>query len=760
VPGPPRFWLLPGAPRWGLGLVALLALAIVAVGTVGGPWAIGAVPAPVELLVLAALQGGLLAVLNWRARTDPHERNVWRSLALGTAVVTAAAVLGLLLALIPGAGALASVPLTWAPIMAAPFWYRGVVRWNRYSTSLEDPNDILNGTSAVLALVAIVDTVLQLTGGPLSSAPWWETQPLVAWFGAAFVLVGTSISLPFIGALGKDPRTWLVVAAFGAGLAGVTATLLAGGDATPWAAATGPVAVVCLCLAAMLRPGRVTPQPADPRASTIGAFIVITASTAVLVISPALGAVGPAMWCAALAATGSSLRLLVNVRELSLLAVTRHEALTDELTGLANRRAVLRRAAELGTAGTPLALALLDLDKFKEVNDALGHAAGDELLRLVAERLRPALRPGDLLGRLGGDEFAVVAPMDPHSPIDDTAVRLATRLHERLVAPFSLGGLSLHSTVSIGVTTRDSGGEPDRSDAPTQLLREADVAMYDAKRSGIGIAVYDSSRHADSSGHLALVEELRTALVTDQLVLHHQPQLDVATGRTVGVEALVRWAHPVRGLLAPGDFLPLAEVHGLMGAVTEYVLARAVAQTADWRRSGLDLHVSVNLSASNLLDTSLPARVGELLAAHAVPADSIILEVTESVLLTDPERSLAVVGALAELGLTVSIDDYGTGYSSLAYLRDLPVRELKLDRSFTTDPLTDDRTRAIVASTIDLAHRLDLRVVAEGVEQEETLRHLASLGCDISQGYLHSRPLPADELRNWLTRSEAATATR
>ena len=243
-------------------------------------------------------------------------------------------------------------------------------------------------------------------------------------------------------------------------------------------------------------------------------------------------------------------------------------------------------------------------------------------------------------------------------------------------------------------------------------------------------------------------------------MLHFQPQLDVATGRTVGVEALVRWAHPTRGLLFPGDFLPLAEVHGLMGPLTEAVLAQAVAQADSWRRSGLDLHMSVNLSASNLLDTSLPARVAELLEAHAVPPESIILEVTESVLLTDPDRSLAVVGALAGLGLTVSIDDYGTGYSSLAYLRDLPVRELKLDRSFTTDLLTDDRSSAIVASTIDLAHRLGLRVVAEGVEQEETLHHLASLGCDISQGYLHAKPLPADQLRVWLTRSEAAPAVR
>jgi diguanylate cyclase (GGDEF)-like protein len=409
---------------------------------------------------------------------------------------------------------------------------------------------------------------------------------------------------------------------------------------------------------------------------------------------------------------------------------------------------VLRRAEELSSRGTPLALALLDMDKFKEVNDALGHAAGDDLLRMVATRLEAVLRPGDVLGRLGGDEFAVLALMDADAPLDEAALGLGRRLHDRLAEPFFIGGMVIHSAVSVGVTTSASGTD-DGSLAPTQLLREADVAMYDAKRSGAGVALYDSSRHADSSGHLALVEELRTAMAGGQLVLHHQPQLDIATGATVGVEALVRWQHPVRGLLFPGDFLPLAEVHGLMGALTEVVLGQAVAQAAAWHHSGLDLRMSVNLSASNLLDAGLPGRVAGLLEEHRLPSEFLVLEVTESVLLTDPDRSLAVVGALTDLGATVSIDDYGTGYSSLAYLRDLPVAELKLDRSFTVDLLTDPRTQAIVASTIELAHRLGLRVVAEGVEDEATLRHLTSLDCDTSQGYLHSGPAPADEFARW-----------
>jgi predicted signal transduction protein with EAL and GGDEF domain len=365
----------------------------------------------------------------------------------------------------------------------------------------------------------------------------------------------------------------------------------------------------------------------------------------------------------------------------------------------------------------------------------------------VADRLAPALRAGDLLGRLGGDEFAVVACSEPGAGPDAEVV--GHRVLKRLERPFLIHGMSVHVAASIGLTCSSSG---DR----TELLRQADTAMYAAKRSGTGLAVYDPSRHADSSGHLALVEELRTALSTGQLVLHHQPQVDVSTGCTVGVEALVRWAHPVRGLLAPAQFLPLAEVHGLMGAVTEEVLRQAVAQAADWRRRGLELRISVNLSASNLLDTDLPRRVAALLADAGLPAGCLVLEVTETVLMGDAERSLAVVTALTALGLTVSIDDFGTGYSSLSYLRDLPVAELKLDRSFTADLLVEARTEAIVASTIDLAHRLGLRVVAEGVEHEATLARLAHLGCDESQGYLHSPPLPADLLEQWL--DQAGTA--
>ncbi|WP_051515446.1 putative bifunctional diguanylate cyclase/phosphodiesterase [Candidatus Blastococcus massiliensis] len=585
-------------------------------------------------------------------------------------------------------------------------------------------------------------------GSSLAALPWWEVQAAVAQFAVCFVMLGTTLTLPFLGAMGRDTRMWLVTVSLTAGVLGAVGTLAAGGQGVGWGAAFHPVFLLGLAVAATLRSRRSAPRPTDPTAATIGAYVVIVGSTATLALCALTDGPDIATWCAGFAVVGGGLRMAVNVRELAQLAVSRREALTDELTGLANRRAVLRRAEELCAERMPLALALLDVDKFKEVNDALGHAAGDDLLRMVAQRLESALRPGDLLGRLGGDEFAVVAVLGEADAPEDAALQLATRLHDRLAEPFAVGGLFVHASASIGVTTTATAWLD--AYGPARLLRQADVAMYDAKRSGIGVALYDQDRHAESSGHLALVEDLRAALAGDQLVLHHQPQIDIDTGRVTGVESLVRWTHPTRGQVAPMEFLPLAEVHGLMGPVTEAVLGQAVTQLADWRRRGLHLRMSVNLSASNLLDTGLPARVSELLSRHAVPPASLVLEVTESVLLSDPDRSLSVVRALARLGITVSIDDFGTGYSSLAYLRDLPVAELKLDRSFTADLVTSARSEAIVASTIELAHRLGLRVVAEGVEDDVTLQRLQSLGCDVSQGYLHARPLPATELEQWL----------
>ncbi len=751
------FRLLPGTPRWLLASAALVttlcwlpaAAHLVRPGPGGGLHPLADLPLLVLMYVL------LLALLVWRAVRVASERAVWKRLSLGAAVLTGCVLSALVLGAVPATASVALAPLYWSSAAVFPFWYSAFVRWNRHSTGVAGPDDALNGASAVLAVLAVLNLTLGRQGTALAQLPWWELQAVFTQFAVGFVLLGTALTLPFLGGMGRDPRTWLVSASQALWLAGAVAALATGGHASGWTTAVTPLAILCLAVAATLRSRRSAPQPADPGAATIGAFVVILASVATLVIAALTDGPAVTVWCAGLAAAGAGIRMAVNVGELAQLTVTRQEALTDELTGLANRRAVLRRISELTAEGTPVALALLDVDKFKEVNDALGHAAGDDLLRLVARRLETALRAGDLLGRLGGDEFAVVAVLDHDVPPEEAARALGRRLHDRLEEPFPVAGMFLHSSASIGVTT-----STEELQRPAQLLRQADVAMYDAKRSGQGLALYDADRHSDSSGHLALVEQLRTALGSDQLVLHHQPQLDIADGRVVGVECLVRWQHPERGLIGPADFLPLAEVHGLMGRLTERVLESAIAQAADWHGRGLDLTVSVNLSASNLLDTGLPGRLTELLERHAVAASSIVLEVTESVLLTDPERSLAVVADLAALGVTVSMDDFGTGYSSLAYLRDLPVTELKLDRSFTADLRTDGRTEAIIASTIDLAHRLGLRVVAEGVEDDATLAHLRALGCDISQGFLHSPALPAPVLERWLLDRAGAAVPR
>ncbi|MGR7028179.1 putative bifunctional diguanylate cyclase/phosphodiesterase [Geodermatophilus sp. URMC 62] len=773
---PARARLLPGTPRWVLlGALPLPLVAVVPALVAHRPVTPGsASPGPAGLLGSLALQAAFCGLLVWRARRLPHERVLWGRLALASVVFSVAVVAAALLGVREATAPFAAVPVAWAPVLTFPLLHGGLVRWNRSSGHLTDPGDVLNGVSGVLAAVALLNVAVVRSGSPLVAGPWWETQALLAQVGTGVVLLGTVLSVVGLASLHHDPRPWLVAAAVTVALAGDLATLLADGATTGWTTAAEPAGAALIGLAAALSPARALPRPADPAASTVGAFVVIVASTGVLFVER-----GPtvAACCAALALAGAGVRLLMNVRELAQLAVSRREALTDELTGLANRRAVLRRIDELCGQGQPMALALLDLDKFKEVNDGLGHAAGDDLLRLVAGRLTAQLRTGDVLGRLGGDEFAVVALLDDageDGEYGEDGAALARRLAGQLAEPFQVGGMAVHASASIGVATRPGSpvgappgsnpgdGDLDGADpaATTELLRQADAAMYAAKHTGGGTAVYDPARHGDHRGNLALVEELRRGLRDGELVLHHQPQVDVGTGRTVGVEALVRWAHPDRGLLPPAAFLPLAEVHGLMRPLTDEVLRQAVTQAAAWHRAGRELRMSVNLSASNLLDVDLPARVAGLLREARLPAGRLVLEITESVLLSDPDRSLAVVGRLADLGVAVSIDDFGTGYSSLSYLRDLPVGELKLDRSFTADLLTDTRTEAIVASTVALAHRLGLRVVAEGVEHDETLAHLAGLGCDESQGYLHSAPLPADRLGAWLDRTGAPLAVR
>ena len=436
-------------------------------------------------------------------------------------------------------------------------------------------------------------------------------------------------------------------------------------------------------------------------------------------------------------------RTQVAFRQLLRMADLRHQAITDHLTGLPNRRAlyVVAEARMAKPNCRRQALLLLDLDRFKEVNDSLGHQVGDQLLIQVGKRLGEHLRPEDLLVRLGGDEFAVLLDDAGTVQADTVAVKLCAALSQA----FALEDIEIHSSVSIGVALFPHDG----ADLST-LLRKADVAMYRAKASGAGHHAYGVRDDSDFSTRLRTVHELRIALTDDQLVVHYQPKIDLLTGEVHDVEALVRWDHPTRGLLYPDAFLDLVEEAGLMRAMTRVVLEIGLDQAAVWHAEGRRLTLAVNLSASSMIDTGLPHEVLAMLNARDLPPRALRLEITEEFLMADRERARDILTRLRSSGVEISIDDFGTGYSSLSYLRDLPIDELKLDRSFISAMADDARATALVASSIGLAHGLGLRMVAEGVETSADYAELVRLGCDQAQGYYMSRPIPAAELDVWL----------
>jgi diguanylate cyclase (GGDEF)-like protein len=425
-------------------------------------------------------------------------------------------------------------------------------------------------------------------------------------------------------------------------------------------------------------------------------------------------------------------------------------ALHDTLTGLPNRELLVERFGQAlradDRAGTRTGLLVVDLDRFKEVNDTFGYRCGDELLRQVGSRLAGVLGEVDTVARLGGDEFAVLLGDSGH----DEATDVALKLRAALAAPYAIDGIVLHSSVSVGIALYPGDG-PDLS----TLLRKADIAMYKAKASGDGVHCYGSGDYTDGAARLQMLEELRTAIGTDRLVLHYQPKIDLDTGDVHAVEALVRWDHASRGLLYPDVFLAEAEEAGLMPTLTRVVLAAALDQVATWHAHGQQLTVAVNLSASSLGDVELPEEIATMLADRGVAPHTLQLEVTEEFLMADRERARDILTRLRRSGVQISVDDFGTGYSSLSYLRDLPIDELKLDRSFVFPMADDARAAALVASIIGLAHSLGLRIVAEGVETHVAYTELRRLGCDQAQGYFMSRPVPAAELDHWLSNRPA-----
>ena len=655
----------------------------------------------------------------------------------------------------------------------------------RMSLPFPSPADLAAGLFHVLVLAGLVVAVRRRLRG-LESAVWWDCA--VGSLGAAAVLavVLGPVLDPALAGVPSVPALFAIAcpvvdSAFVAGVAGIVALggiggvrlssrwalLLAGGlvfSATDvgyalQVAQNAHVAgvrldagwAVSLVLVAVWVDGseRVDRSAASPTRLADGATNMVVPAVAtmaalvVLVASSQARVLTLAVVLAAATLLAATARTQVAFRELLRLADVRRQAITDELTGLPNRRALYSagNARLLDPPGRRQSLLLLDLDRFREVNDCLGHHAGDLLLIQVGDRLRAHLCPGDLLVRLGGDEFAVLLQDAGH----DQAADVATTLRAALAEPFALEGVTLHSSVSIGIALF-----PDDGIDLTTLLRKADIAMYRAKSAGVGHHFYGTDDDIDGAARLRTVQELRTALDDDQLVVHYQPKIDLPGGHVHGVEALVRWDHPTRGLLYPDAFLTLVEESGLMAAMTRVVLTLALDQAAAWHARGLRMTVAVNLAASSLVDADLPGQIGAMLAARDLPPHVLQLEITEESLMADRDRARAILTRLRHAGIQLSIDDYGTGCSSLSYLRELPIDELKLDRSFVFRMADDARAAALVASTIDLAHSLGLRMVAEGVETSVVYAELIRLGCDQAQGYFMSRPVPAAELDHWL----------
>ena len=424
------------------------------------------------------------------------------------------------------------------------------------------------------------------------------------------------------------------------------------------------------------------------------------------------------------------------------------QAMYDTLTGLPNRNLMQDRLEQAilqsRRSQRSFAIALMDLNRFKEINDTLGHNVGDELLREVGRRLKDMVRAEDTVARMGGDEFILILP-----GMDEAALPAFTdKLHATLNSPFYWEGHGIDISASTGISLF-----PAQAEDASSLIRYADIAMYVAKRAGAGHALYAPEHEQVSRSDLSLKSELREAIQSGQLCLNYQPKIEHQSRRAVGLEALVCWNHPQRGWLPPEKFITLAEESGLIGQLTHWVLENALAELATLNALGHHLNMGVNISARSLHDLELPQMISSLLHKHGLAAEHLTLEITENAVMSNPASALTILGKLDRMGVTLAIDDFGTGYSSLAHLKQLPVDEIKIDKSFVIDMEENENDAVIVRSTIDLAHNLGLRVVAEGVENEDAWITLSVLGCDLSQGYYMSRPLAPDDLLPWLKKS-------
>jgi diguanylate cyclase (GGDEF)-like protein len=427
-----------------------------------------------------------------------------------------------------------------------------------------------------------------------------------------------------------------------------------------------------------------------------------------------------------------------------------HDTTHDPVTDLPNRILFNDRLEQAVVSGqrekTRLAILILELSNFKEVNNTLGHYNGDRLLKKVAIRLRNVLRESDTIARHGGDEFAALLPKVESR---ENALAIAEKLITAMEAPFDIEGLTLGIHLKIGIALF-----PEHSRDADTLQQRANVALHSAKGSQTHIVVYDPQQDQYSPQRLTLMGELRQAINSDELFLYYQPKLDLATNRIHSVEALIRWQHPKHGFLGPDEFIPLAERTGLIHPLTVWILDTAIRRIKQWHEAGYNISVAINLSALLLIDQELPELIAGKLAYYQIPVDKLRLEITESAIIVDPERALEILERIHKMGVHISIDDFGTGYSSLAYLSKLTINEIKIDRSFVMLMANNKRDEKIVHATINLAHNLDLSVVAEGVEDPQTLERLRQLGCDSAQGFFIGCPAPADAFIDWLRQSD------
>ncbi len=612
------------------------------------------------------------------------------------------------------------------------------------------------GTASVCAAFVFA-RVLHLTGGDPAATATNLAYPIGDVLLLSLIMGGSTV-MP-----GRRKAPWLLMAT---GLAinavGDTANLFGtsfGASRTGFIfnAIAWPASLLALSMSVWLRPRPAGLQALQKPASFLIPGISAACALAVLFVGNLRHTSRLSLGLATVTLLLVGIRLALSVRAMRSLSQERgRQSITDELTGLGNRRYLNTTLdsffAEYKATGRrrTIAFLFLDLNHFKEVNDTFGHSVGDKLLMQLGPRLAACVRRSDLLIRLGGDEF-VVALLDADA---DYATTVAQRLTDGLAEPFMVDAVRIHIDASIGIAVAPA----DATDS-AGLLWCADVAMYRAKLAGVPFAAYQPD--LDRTGNrLLLLDELRKAIDERQLILHYQPQLDLRTGEIVAVESLLRWAHPRLGIVPPLEFLPLAEEAGLMGAITTLVLTDSLAQCAAWRRAGRELSVSVNISPANLLDPRFTTLVRDLLDSHQVPAESLVLEITETTAITHFDQSQSVISELRDLGIVVAIDDFGAGFTSLGHLSNLAVKELKLDRVFIAALSGDDRGRALdlIRATIELGHALGLRIVAEGIEDSATLDLLAGLGCDLGQGYYISTPKPANLIT--LGRAEALTATR